>query len=174
MRFGSRGRPSLAHGAGNRRGRRRGGNEVCGDWSTSSGLEGAVEINGGVVQQVGGGDLLRDNGRRSGSETTGKVAPSKRQRVTGSSSHSTPELRPSSSTSQPRARYLLSFLHVDLHMGVGGMRRRESSRPVARSRRPCGARQASSAARAGGLAWPWVRHALLPYNRGWLLLLQIP
>jgi hypothetical protein len=134
---------------------------VRGDWSMSSGLEGAVEINGGVVQQVGG-DLLRDNSGRSGSETTGKMAPSKQRRVTGSSSHSTPELQPSSSTSQPQARYPLSFLHVDLHMGVEGMRRRKSSRPTARSRRPCGTRQASSAAQASKLAWRWVRHTLLP------------
>jgi hypothetical protein len=70
----------------NRRGRRRGDGEARGDWSMSSGLEGAVEINGGVVQQVGGGDLLWDNGGRSGSETTGKAAPSKRWRATGSSS----------------------------------------------------------------------------------------
>jgi hypothetical protein len=57
------------------------------------------------VREAVGGELLWDDGNRSGSVMTGRAVASKRRRVTGSSSHSTPELRPSSSTSQHRLRY---------------------------------------------------------------------
>jgi hypothetical protein len=66
-----------------------------------------VEINGGIVRQAVGGDLLQESGDRSGSATTG--------RATSSSSHSTPELCPFSSTSQHRLRYQHLTLHLYLH-----------------------------------------------------------
>jgi hypothetical protein len=94
---------------------RRGKGEVHGGWRLSNAVEGAVMIDGGIVRQAVGGDLLWENGSRSGSTMMRRAVASKRQRATGSLSHSTPELRPSLSTSQHRLRYQHLTLHLYLH-----------------------------------------------------------
>jgi hypothetical protein len=103
---------SLARRGGKRRTQRRDGGEVCGGcWPgehPGDGVESASEINEVVEEAPIRADSVQLYGGRSRMAAT-TTASSKRQRSTRSSSHTTPELRPSSSKSQPLARYPSPF-----------------------------------------------------------------
>jgi hypothetical protein len=103
---------SLARRGGKRRTRRRVGGEVRGGcWPgecPGGGVESAQEIGEVREEALIRADSVQLHGRRSRLTAT-TAASSKQQRSTRSSSHTTTELRPSSSESQPLARYPSPF-----------------------------------------------------------------